>query len=286
MTSEGDRHFLFTVDVDWIEGSDVGVRLLCDFCDHFELRATFFVAGQFARRYPRTVADIARRGHMLGTHGWDHGSLSAAEDENFALAPSALQHRWLTDAARTVEDATGVSPKAFRAPNLLIGEVTMRILEDVGYRFDSSVSARRLSISRMGVTRTRYYAAPLEPYHPSLDDLSRRGGSRVLEVPPSAFLIPLNMSALRVLGLTPLCWAARQLRSRSPIVVFYAHPAEFVAANDQRIPTDNPARYRRGLGPQHLDALKRFVEYLRGRGYVSATLSDLDRDATARRGHS
>ena len=97
----------------------------------------------------------------------------------------------------------------------------------------------------------------------------------MLEVPPSAFLLPLNMSALRVLGLTPLRWAVHRLRSRSSVLVFYAHPAEFVDGTDQLIPADNPARHRRGLGPHHLGALGTFIGGVLELGYVSAVIEDL-----------
>jgi peptidoglycan/xylan/chitin deacetylase (PgdA/CDA1 family) len=270
------RRFLFTVDVDWVVGSETGVLRLCDFCDRLGIRATFFVAGRFAERYPHVIREVAHRGHALGTHGWEHGSLSATDDENFGLAPAERQRTWLVNASRAVEDASGVSPKAFRAPNLLVSETTLRVLQDVGYSHDSSVSPRRLSVGPAGVRRTRYYRAPLEPYHPSLDDLNDRGASTVLEVPPSAFLLPLNMSALRVLGLAPLQWAVHRLRSRSSILVFYAHPAEFVDGADQVIPADNPARHRRGLGPHHLTALGAFIDGVLELGYVSAALEDLN----------
>jgi hypothetical protein len=84
------------------------------------------------------------------------------------------------------------------------------------------------------------------------------------------------MSALRVLGLTPLRWAVDRLRSRSSVLVFYAHPAEFVAGADQVIPADNPARHRRGLGPHHLTALGAFIDDVLELGYVSAVLEDLN----------
>jgi hypothetical protein len=275
------RRFLFTVDVDWVVGSDAGVLALCDFCDRVGVRATFFVAGRFANRYARVVREVAGRGHVLGTHGWEHGSLKASDDEDFSLAPAVQQTRWLTDASHAVEDASGVSPTAFRAPNLLVSETTVRVLQDAGYRYDSSVTPRRLSVGPRGVRRTRYYRAPLEPYHPSLDDLSVRGASTVLEVPPSAFLLPLNMSALRVLGLLPIRWALDRLWSRSSVLVFYAHPAEFVDGAHQVIPNDNPARHRRGLGPHHLRTLGEFVEGVLGLGYVPATPEDLDAESNA-----
>ena len=269
------RSFLLTIDVDWIPGSESGVLGLCDLCEEHELRATVFVAGRFAERYPSVIAAVARRGHQLGTHGWAHGQLAAAEDEDFGVAPRAQQLRWIRQATRAVEDAAGVSPRVFRAPNLSISEPTLGVLAELGYTHDSSVPARRLLVTYGATGRRRHYRAPLAPYHPSLDDLTLAGSSTVLEVPPSAFLVPLNMSALRVLGLPALRWAARRVSRRSPILVFYAHPAEFVEPARQAIPGDNPRRHRRGLGPQNFARLAEFLRFVRVLGHAPATFDEL-----------
>ncbi len=45
-------------------------------------RATFFMVGEMARRYPQLVDDVARAGHAIGNHSWNHPSfpvVSAAE---------------------------------------------------------------------------------------------------------------------------------------------------------------------------------------------------------------
>jgi peptidoglycan/xylan/chitin deacetylase (PgdA/CDA1 family) len=60
---------------------------LLDLLDRYGVRATFFLIGRLLdeRRHPRTVElvrEIARRGHTLGLHGYDHrpmGRMSAAE---------------------------------------------------------------------------------------------------------------------------------------------------------------------------------------------------------------
>ena len=69
------RPWHFTIDVDWVPGSEVGLEGLLDFCDRWKLKATIFVAGRFAETYPDLIGDCRRRGHELGTHGWEHGSL-------------------------------------------------------------------------------------------------------------------------------------------------------------------------------------------------------------------
>ncbi|HEX7043442.1 MAG TPA: polysaccharide deacetylase family protein [Burkholderiales bacterium] len=40
-------------------------------------RATFFVIGELARRYPELVARLRAGGHALGNHSWDHASFPA-----------------------------------------------------------------------------------------------------------------------------------------------------------------------------------------------------------------
>ncbi len=49
------------------------MRLL-EILDRYGAKATFFVVGEAARRYPRIVQEIAGAGHAIGNHSWDHPS--------------------------------------------------------------------------------------------------------------------------------------------------------------------------------------------------------------------
>ncbi|MDR7573354.1 MAG: polysaccharide deacetylase family protein [Armatimonadota bacterium] len=44
-------------------------------------RATFFMVGEAARRYPEVVAEVVRGGHTIGSHSWDHPSFALASRE-------------------------------------------------------------------------------------------------------------------------------------------------------------------------------------------------------------
>lgn len=46
---------------------------LLDQLDTLEIRATFFPIGSMVERYPELVAEVVRRGHLVGTHGYRHG---------------------------------------------------------------------------------------------------------------------------------------------------------------------------------------------------------------------
>lgn len=264
--------FYFTIDVDWIPGSDKGLYALLDFCQMVQIPATLFFAGRFAEVYPGVLRDCVRNGHEPGIHGWEHG---VGDTENFMTSSYGSQRKWVFRATVAVERATGTRPVAFRAPNLWVGETTLKVLSEAGYLLDSSVPARRFDFWYGQCNYLKYFNAPLDPYRPSVTDVGKSGDSPVLEVPPSAFwCIPVNMTALRVLGFQAVTWAVRRLARTSRILVFYLHPSEFVSPLDQSIPTDNPRRHRQDLGPHNFELLDRFVRYVLQLGYVPALLSE------------
>lgn len=264
--------FLFTIDADWLPGSERGLVRLFDLADRYQLPATVFVTGRFAVDYAEILRDGLSRGVEFGTHGWEHGQ---DPREEFRTASAAVQRDLIERSTDALERATGVRAKIFRAPNLWIGETTIRVLDELGYSVDSSVPSRRFDLGIGQVSNPRYYWAPLEPYRPAVDDLRRRGSSRVVEVPPSAYFVPINMSALRQMGLAPLRWAIRRLASRTSVVTFYCHPTEFEVADRQRIGAGVPARYRAGIGPHQVGALAAFLDMVLGEGLIPASLSSV-----------
>lgn len=264
------KQLYFTIDCDWVPGSQKGLEALLDCCDRRHIKATVFFAGRFAQAYPDLVRDCHRRGHQLGTHGWAHGGLE--KDEDFRTAGYEQQRQWIRWATEAVEQAAGVRPVIFRAPNLWIGETTLRVLEEEGYLYDSSVPARRFDLGFGRVHYLKYFWAPSGPYRPSETDLSTCGGSAITEMPPSACMFPVNMATLRVLGLPILgkmiAWIGRDSRH----LVFYCHPSEFVHAKDQQFPQTMSKWNQRGMRPENLFLIEDLLDYLFERHFVAAHL--------------
>ena len=250
----------FTIDVDWVRGSEVGLESLLDFCDRWKVKATIFVAGRFAESYPDLIGDCRRRGHELGTHGWEHGSLE--QDEDFRSASYDQQRKWIRLATEAVEKASGVRPVVFRAPSLWISETTLRALEAEGYHYDSSVPARRFDCGFGRVHYLKYFRAPSEPYRLSSSHLRLPGHSSLIELAPSAFLFPINMATLRVLGLPMMKWMVRRISRRTSRLVFYCHPHEFVHAHQQSFPRNMSKWNMRSMSPKNFSVLDRFVEHM------------------------
>ncbi len=49
--------------------------LLLNILKKHEAKATFFMVGVIARRYPEIVRQVAQAGHAIGNHSWDHPNL-------------------------------------------------------------------------------------------------------------------------------------------------------------------------------------------------------------------
>lgn len=269
--SASQKKFFFTVDVDYVRGSQSGVTSLVDFCRARSLHGTFFVTGRFAEIYPGTIRSIVDSGFDVGTHGWDHPENPA---DDYRLRSYEEQQETIRLSTQAVEKACGVRPTLFRAPNLWISETTLKILSEEGYTLDSSVPARRL-VGR--IRSLRYLFAPLDPYYPDPKNLGRWGNSRILEVPPSAFGLAINMSALRMFRMRGLCFPLRAVEWMSSTLVFYTHPAEMVDAGTIEWSHKPPRRHVEGIGPHNYELLGDFTDYVLGRGYESHSLSSLVR---------
>lgn len=138
------------------------MRML-DLLDQTNTKSTVFVLGWVARKYPRLIREVARRGHEIGCHSFRHRPVSRLEPHVF-YADTRL-------AKETIEDITGSAMRGYRAPNFSLTagtEWAPEILAELGFQYDSSINP---------VRHTLYgnHDAPRHPYH--------LGKSGLLEIP-------------------------------------------------------------------------------------------------------
>ena len=67
--------------------------------DRRGLRATFFILGWVAERFPQLVREIASRGHEIASHGYHHQLI-------YMLTPDQFRED-VRRAKATIEDAAG-----------------------------------------------------------------------------------------------------------------------------------------------------------------------------------
>jgi peptidoglycan/xylan/chitin deacetylase (PgdA/CDA1 family) len=138
-------------------GPRVGVPRLLALLADYDLRATFFVPGLTAERYPETVEAIAAAGHEVGHHSHSHRSAvdlgSDGEREDFEQALAALER-------------VGVRPRGHRAALWEASWRTPALVAEHGLAYDSSL----MDADAPYRLRTRAGEIAELPPHWSLDD--------------------------------------------------------------------------------------------------------------------
>ena len=62
-------------------GMRFGLPRLLSVLEKYDVKATFFIPGEVALRYPDAVKRIAQKGHEIGCHGLEHELLAHFSDE-------------------------------------------------------------------------------------------------------------------------------------------------------------------------------------------------------------
>ena len=97
-------------------------------------RATFFILGWIAERYPKLVNEIHSRGHEIASHGYGHKVIYQQSQEEF--------REDIRKSKQILEDLTGERVIGYRAPTYSITDKTLwalYILREEDYLYDSSV---------------------------------------------------------------------------------------------------------------------------------------------------
>jgi polysaccharide deacetylase family protein (PEP-CTERM system associated) len=206
-------------------------RLLAMFAEA-DVRATFFVLGWVAERFPLLVSRIATLGHEVASHGYGHRLV-------YDLTPKAFRD----DVRRSkalLEDASGQQVRGYRAPSYSVTPKSLwalDILMEEGYQYDASIFP--IHHDRYGIP-----VSPREPYV-----LERDAGSLV-EIPGSTVrwgTLNLPIAGGGYFRLLPYEWTrwgiARLNRLERRPAIFYLHPWE-IDPDQPRLPASLLGRFR------------------------------------------
>jgi polysaccharide deacetylase family protein (PEP-CTERM system associated) len=175
-------------------------------------RATFFVLGMTAARYPDVVRRLAQGGHELACHGHAHARVYTQSREEFRDD--------VERAIDAIESAGGRRPVAYRAPAFSINRRTpwaYEVLAELGFRCDSSqYDSPRIP--------DRISPVPAEPFRLDLGD-----GRSLWELPvPVWHRIPIGGGSYwRVLPAPVIRRGLDALGRQTAYAVLYFHPYEF-----------------------------------------------------------
>lgn len=114
--------------------AEANTRRVLDILSQEKVRATFFILGWVAKRSPQLVRDIHAAGHEVACHGLTHQTVYTQTPDVFRAETREAKQR--------LEDATGVPVRGYRAATYSITARSLwalDILEDLGFRYDSSI---------------------------------------------------------------------------------------------------------------------------------------------------
>jgi peptidoglycan/xylan/chitin deacetylase (PgdA/CDA1 family) len=97
------------------------------------IASTWFVPGHTLLTFPESTHAIVDSGHEIASHGWFH--------EDFAELSTDDQIAILDRSIAAIEKASGTRPAGWRAPYWSLDDRTLELVEEAGFRYDSSLMA-------------------------------------------------------------------------------------------------------------------------------------------------
>jgi len=208
-----------SVDVSQWEGISSRVEQnthkILDLFDTHNVKATHFVLGWVADRFPRLVEEIFNRGHEVASHGYSHQLIYNQSKEVFIEET----HR----SKAILEDIIGEEITGYRAASYSITKKSLWALDtlaEAGFKYDSSIFP--IYHDNYGI-----HGSPEEPH--------------ILKTPNGAKLAEYPLSTYKIMGQTlPIAgggyfrlypyWLSRyfyrKTNRRNKSFVFYLHPWE------------------------------------------------------------
>lgn len=148
---------------------ELGTETILEILAENKVRATFFILGSIAAKYPQLVRKISAAGHEIASHGSWHQHLHHQQPDEFRAD--------LLYSKGVLEDITGLGVTTYRAPSWSISPQTLwalEILEQEGFTCDSSVQPFKTPLSG-------FAGAPVAPFHPIINGHQLR----LIEFPPT-----------------------------------------------------------------------------------------------------
>lgn len=214
-------------------------KKVLDLLDEFNITATFFAVADIAEHYPGLIESIVDRGHELACHGLSHSCKIDPETKKKLMSNDEFEHRTL-HAKKILEKISGERIVGYRAPNALIGGWMVDSLENLGFKYDSSVSVNSL----YNKTDSALKSVSSIPYYPIEHELEVGIDRNFIEFPWPYYQNMLKVPScggpiLRFLGASLILNGLIQCLKRGH-TVFYFHPLDVSCAKFPSIGNQRP----------------------------------------------
>jgi peptidoglycan-N-acetylglucosamine deacetylase len=141
-------------------GAKVGVPRILELLRHYGLKATFFVPGWTAEKYPDRMEAILRDQHEVGHHGYLHEWIDPDFPER--------EREALEKGLEALKKAAGITPAGYRSPAGETSENLIGLLSEYKFLYDSSLQD---DLYPYQLRLSGGVSGPIElPWHWSMDD--------------------------------------------------------------------------------------------------------------------
>jgi hypothetical protein len=193
-----------------------GVRFLLDAFDSADAESTFFTVSSILPSQSDLIGEISSRGHEIASHTHTHRLLTDLSETE--------QKDELETSREQLAAVSGTDVEGFRAPAFDIPTSHFSLLEEAGYRYDSSVVPSR--------SIPGWYGGEHDVDRPcSADTVQENAPEKLRELPVSVMpglQLPLTGTWLRFFGHQYTRVGMWLLARRGINPVLYVHPWELV----------------------------------------------------------
>jgi peptidoglycan/xylan/chitin deacetylase (PgdA/CDA1 family) len=105
--------------------SPVWTPQILDALKKADVKATFFMIGEYVEKYPRIAKRVVEEGHEIGNHSYDHHVLIYYKMKDL--------EKEILDAERVIRDVTGQTTHYFRPPKAWITNKEKEKIKEMGY---------------------------------------------------------------------------------------------------------------------------------------------------------
>jgi peptidoglycan/xylan/chitin deacetylase (PgdA/CDA1 family) len=112
-------------------GPRAGLSRILALLDRRNIPATFFMPALIVKMHPEAIAAIRKnKRHEIGFHGYGHESVGTLSEQ---------QERQAMQQALQIFKEAGIAPRVYRSPSWDFSSSTLQLLQEFGFRFDSSL---------------------------------------------------------------------------------------------------------------------------------------------------
>ncbi|WP_410511056.1 polysaccharide deacetylase family protein [Paenibacillus sp. BR2-3] len=164
---------------------------LLDVLHKYHIKATFFVVGSRAQRYPALVTRMVREGHIIGNHSYNHSQFTR-------LRMNAYKSQ-IIHTENIIKPLAGYKPKLIRPPYGDISEAQLRWAKANGYKL---INWNVDSLDWRSLSKTQVKANILSQAGRGSIILQHGGGGRGSDLGGSIQALPEVISYMRERGYT------------------------------------------------------------------------------------